>query len=65
MEDVAICDFHTHFSARMLTAVFTGVRTESLQLKYPGVFVDYTVNLNVIRHCGSEFFAHAVQVVYK
>jgi len=40
----------------ILTAENTGVRTVSLQLKYLGISIDYTVNLNVIWHCGMENF---------
>ena len=40
----------------ILTADVTDVRTVSLQLKYLGIFIDYTVNLNVIWHCGMENF---------
>ena len=56
MEELEIFGIHTHFSSGILTAEFTDVRTACLQLKYLGVFIDYTVNLNVIWHCGLEYF---------
>lgn len=65
MEELAICGIHTHFSFSVLTAVFTDVRIVSLQLKCLGVLIGYTVNLNVIWHCGIEFFVYTVLVVYK
>jgi hypothetical protein len=44
VEELEIFGIHTHFSSGILTAEFTDVRTVCLQLKYLGVFIDYTVN---------------------